>query len=441
PSADDPLVQQQRPRIWLLLTAPSSPGCPFESSIHKHETAPGILQLFASYISRTKHFLFFHQQSQSRRHRPLDSSSTHSLLAHLERSINTIAKMGAGRFVCVALPFGLSLASLICILIAMLAGITNKNLDMFEVDTQNFSISSSELANLVSLTKRSPEPATGLGALTSAALSPSASLAEYEAAVLAGSNITATMLGLADSYKVSLWNYCATNGTNTTCTKAKFNWAADSTNTTTLLTTANEISGGTNVTLPKEMTSALKTFSVFTKWTQVVYIIAIILLGAELVVGIFGFCSRVGSCITSLICGLATTATIAASIMATAETSIVVGALKTAGKAYGLKSSINTSFLATTWLAVAFSIGAGLFWSLSSCCCAADHHKNGGNRRSVGDQEKLIPTGAYHRVDEPQHYNNGMQQQQTGVFNTGAPAHVRPQQANGAYEPYSHTAI
>jgi len=337
--------------------------------------------------------------------------------------------MGVGRFACVALPFGLTVASLICIMVAMLAGITNHDLSMFDVDTKNFSISANSLKNLVDVAKRDPTLAHPSDLIT-AAQGPSASIEDY---IESKTNITARVLGLADTYKVSLWNYCGTySDGKTNCTKGKFDWASSATNVTELESNANQLTGGNNVTLPKEMKSALKTFSVVTKWTEVVYIIAILLAAVELIMGVFAICSRVGSCITWLISGLATTAVAIASIMATVESSIVVGALKTTAKAYGVKAHLNTSFLATTWLAVAFSLAAGLFWSFSMCCCAADHHKS--NRKSLGDHEKLIPTGQYQRVGE--HHGP----QRTGVFNTGGvPAPQRGH--NGAYEPYSHTNI
>ena len=74
-----------------------------------------------------------------------------------------------------------------------------------------------------------------------------------------------------------------------TCTKAKFNWAASELNTTSLIS-----SSGTNVTLPKEVRDSIKTFVVVSKWTQVVYVIAFAALILELVVGLFGFFSRIG---------------------------------------------------------------------------------------------------------------------------------------------------
>ncbi|KAI9051950.1 hypothetical protein LZ554_004205 [Drepanopeziza brunnea f. sp. 'monogermtubi'] len=341
--------------------------------------------------------------------------------------------MGAGRFVCVALPFGLTLASLICILIVMLAGITNKDLDMFEIRTQNLSISSSSLENLVDLTKRDDS----LSALTVAALSPNPS-----------TDITAADLALADSYKVSLWSYCATTGGKSNCTSPEFNWAATKLNVSTIESTASALTGMT-LKLPSELRSALKTFRVVSRWTQVVYIIAAITCGLELFLGLFGFCSRVGSCFTYIVSGLSTAAIIIASIMATVSSSVVIAAVRSTAKSYGVKGSINTSFLATTWLAVVFSVGAGFFWMFSTCCCASSDRSSSSKRKS-SDQEKLMPTGAYQRVADNTHYNNGFSGQQHGIYNQqptteyGVPMqNVKPvaRGGNGAYEPYSHTAI
>lgn len=336
--------------------------------------------------------------------------------------------MGVGRVLCVGLPFGLTIASLICLLIAMLAGVTDKNLDMFQVKTQNFSVSSSDLTNFEDILKRDPGH---FSALTTAALN-GAALSSSSSSV----NITAADLGLADYYKVSLWNLCATTGSKTTCSKAKFNWASSELNTTNITTLAS--STGTNVTLPKSITDSLHTFTVVSKWTEVVYIIALVASVLELVVGLFGFCSRIGSCCTFIISGVSTTAVIAASVMATVMSSVVVGAIESAAKAYGATASLNTSFLAITWLAAAFSIGAGLFWLFSICCCAADHHKS--NRRSMGDGEKLLPTRGtgYQRVEDPHGFdsNTAYGPQTEGVYN-----HQQPVGRQGAYEPYSHAAL
>jgi hypothetical protein len=324
--------------------------------------------------------------------------------------------MGFGRFVCVALPFGLTIASLVCTLIVMLSGITSHNLDMFSVDMKDLSISSSSLENFANeVTKRED-----LGKLINAGLNN---------IIPDGVNLTASDLGLADSYKVYMWNYCASTGSNSTCSKAKFDWAHSALNTTAINERAEAVSAkvGKNATLPKDVTSALKTYSTVSKWTQVVYIIAFILIVLELVVGLFGFCSRAGSCITYLVAGFATTAIIGASVLATASSAIVVAAVKTTSKAYGVKASIQTGFLSTTWLAVAFSIGASLFWLFSICCCKSEHR----NHKNTGEKFAARP-GSYQPLHDPNTAYNGQQQ---GGYNM-----QNPQRGSG-YEPYSHTAV
>jgi hypothetical protein len=315
----------------------------------------------------------------------------------------------------------------------MLAGVTDKNLDMFAVNTQNLSISPSSLGNLADLTKR----ADHFSGLIVAALTDSTDSSD---------NITAADLGLADSYTISLWNYCSTTGSNTTCTKAKFNWAASALNTTSI--TSLTSSTGVTVTLPKELTSALNSFAVVSKWTEVVYIVAVVTCVVELLFGLVAICSRIGSCCTFLISGLSTVAIVAASVLATAQSAVVVGALDSTTKAFGVHASFNTSFLSITWLAVLFSLAGGLFWLFTICCCASDHHSNRGfkrNSRAGNDNEKLIPAGMYQPVGN-QHA--GYAGQQSGVYapqtqrEFGVPlTNVKPMRMDGAYEPYSHTVI
>jgi hypothetical protein len=338
--------------------------------------------------------------------------------------------MGFGRFVCVALPFCLTLASLICILIVMVSGMSSHNLDMFEVNTKNLSISSSSLQNLANeLKKRDANPGNELSHLTSEALE---SVGSAINGAISGQNFTASELGLADSYKVFMWNYCSYNGTSSNCTKAAYNWAASSLNTTALNEKAAAISlaaTGVNATFPKDITGALKTYIAVSRWTQIVYIIAFILCVLTLVVGLFGFCSRIGSCFTYFISGIATTSIIIASVMATVSSAVVVAAVNSSAKAYKVTAKLNTSFLSVTWIAVAFSIGAGLFWLFSVCCCKSEHHNN---KRQT---EKFGPTSY-----TPLHENNTSYpgQQQGVAYNQN---NMRTAPAGAAYEPYSHANV
>ncbi|KAI1209126.1 SUR7/PalI family-domain-containing protein [Annulohypoxylon truncatum] len=338
--------------------------------------------------------------------------------------------MGVGRYVCVALPFILTVGSIICMLIAGLTGVTSNSLYIFQVDMRNASVDASTLSSLISnisslenvaneISSRSPAPAPEPLDISSIISSLTGS---------GGSdNITAAELGIDKLYDVTLWNYCSisANGTDKNCTKAKFNWAETEFNTTFINDFGSDV--GANITIPQEITDALNTFKPLMKWTEVVYIIAMVALGLELVVGLFTACSRLVSCLTWLISGIATLAVIAASAMMTAIAVVVVGAVKGAIGKYGGDASWNHSFLACIWIGVAFALGASLFWLFSVCCCAPERRPYAGRSRGGPEGEKFIPTGSYVPLGE----------QRNSGYNYGAPQRGGAR-SDLAYEPYSH---
>ena len=401
-----------------------------------------------------------HHQPQPRRSSARKSTTRHT--------------MGAGRFACVALPLALTIASIVCVLVAMLAGVTDKNLGLFEIETKNLSLSESSLENLIgSVTRRSPVPididdilknidtsklnvdeivqkikdsgvagandiaakvqSGGKDALNN--LVSDAKASGTQAIDNLGATITAKDLGLADYYRVSMWGYCSWTDGKRTCTQPQFDWASKELNQSSSESFVSP--SGRKISLPEEMRGSLKAFRYVSKWTQIVYIVALVSTAVELVFGIFAICSRIGSCCTSIVCAIATTALIAASILATVQASVVVGAVKTSAKAYNVQGSLSTKFLGFTWAAVAFSLGAGLFWMFTTCCCGSDSKsskgKGGwGKRSSHNDSEKLIPgtTRGYQRVGDD--HATAYQGQ------SGMPMHSVQPHRTGAYEPYSH---
>lgn len=173
-------------------------------------------------------------------------------------------------------------------------------------------------------------------------------------------------------------------------------------------------------------------FKTVTKWTEVVYIITMIALGLELVLGFFTYCSRAISCVTYLVSGIATLAVCATAAMVTALAVIVVGAIESTAKYYGVSGSINKNFLAAVWLGAAFAIAASLFWLFSACCCKRDPKP----RRSKNGEEKAFMTsGAYAPIHDHNNMNNnthGYNQQ------AWAPRSANNARSDLAYEPYSH---
>ena len=107
------------------------------------------------------------------------------------------------------------------------------------------------------------------------------------------------------------------------------------------------------------LTNVVKTFGIVVKWTKIIYITTSLLAVIELMVGIFAFCSSIGSCYTFIASSFFTTTTIAAATLSTFTSTIVVGAVKALEKYYIL-AAYNISFLAILWLAIVFPLVAGL---------------------------------------------------------------------------------
>lgn len=323
--------------------------------------------------------------------------------------------VSVGRVFCVALPFLLLVASIICLLIAGLTGITSHDLYLFRVNLTDLEVNPASVSGLVDKLK------DGVRARQSAA--------DVADAVLS-TNITAADLGLADIYDINLWGYCSQpQQGQRVCTKAQFDWASRYLNTTSLEGVGKAL--GQEVKLPKEVTESLKAFKEVTKWTEVVYVIAMIALGVELVFGFFTACSRAVSCCTWVFSTVAFIAVGGFAAMVTAMSVIVVGAIEASAKWYGVKGSVNTSFLAVAWLGFAFALAAGAFWIFTICCCKPERraHKRHGSEST----EKFVPAGSY----APLHDDRAPAYNQTYNQSYGPPRHQSTAPRHDmAYEPY-----
>ncbi|KAK5630620.1 hypothetical protein RRF57_006335 [Xylaria bambusicola] len=326
-----------------------------------------------------------------------------------------------GRYFCVALPFILTVASIIAALIVGLTGVSSNDLYLFRIDVTNLSIDATQLQDIVNnasalasgtdvnqLTNQAQDKIDQAGKdvsdkasdivnrspmWSSAGVVDARDVASDVTDSLQGTHITAADLNLANKYDFTLWGYCVIpQDGKKNCTKAQFDWASKELNLDWVqrLTDVAQL----NVTIPKELDDGLSLYKTITKWTQVVFIIAIVALALELLVGLFTACSRAVSCVVWIISGFATAAIIATAVLLTVTGSTVIGLVLAVGKAYGVKASLNTSFLAILWLSVAFALGAGLFWLFSICCCKPENRPHGGRSRH-SDSEKLIPNGSY----------------------------------------------
>jgi hypothetical protein len=358
--------------------------------------------------------------------------------------------MSVGRYFCVALPFILTVLSIICMLIAGLTGVVNNGLYLFRVDVTNLSIDPNTFADIVNGIDDASEAVNRLGArqtsltdwadseiidnvvegATGSVSSASDIIDSFQNDDL--DTISAAELGLGKVYDVNLWGFCATwQDDSHNCTGAQFDWAQHHLNTE-VISRFNGLAE-LDITVPTQLQQGLDAFITVSRWTQIVYIIAMISLGLELIVGLFTACSRGVSCVTWLISGVATFATIAAAAMMSAMGGVVLGAVEASLSQHGATASMNRQFLAAVWIGAAAAAGASLFWLFSVCCCKPEKrpYKNGkkGGKHS-DDTEKFLPTGSYQPIGD--HH-----QQQSG-FNLGGPRRGGAR-SDLAYEPYSHS--
>lgn len=131
--------------------------------------------------------------------------------------------------------------------------------------------------------------------------------------------------------------------------------------------------------------------------------------------------------------------TIAASVTSTALFVILKGAFNSAFKAYNISGDMGKNMFAATWLAVAFSLAASLFWLISSCCCSGRSPYNHRHRNDRGVSAEKAPYSY-----EPLGPNSTTPY---GAYNTAYPSpshgnNVPMQNMNGpgyaAYEPFRH---
>lgn len=353
----------------------------------------------------------------------------------------------AGRYVCVAVPFILTVLAIIFLLVATLSGVTNKQLFMFEIDLTELSISTDSIKSLID--SRSLDGAHGIDARD--ILNDIGDTIGGDSAG-SGKGVTPSDIGLDDIYKISVWGYCSegSNNKDAKCTKPKMGWADDALDTSFIEDISKAL--GSDFEMPKEIESALDTFKTVSKWTQIVFIIALAALGAQIIVGLFSACTRIASCLCFLIAGLSTIATIAAAALSTATAAVIVGALEGSSEVYGAKGRMNKGFLALVWIAVAFAVSAAVFWLATICCCAPDHSSRRERRKAKhAEREKGYASSSYEPLQDPNDpYSHGGN---NGHFGSHGSQHNAPSfyeqpyattqyphngRSDMAYEPYSH---
>lgn len=340
---------------------------------------------------------------------------------------------GLGRSFCVSLPFILTAISIVTLLIVGLAGVTGSNVSLFEVIPKDLKISLDELKDV----KIGGE---GLGVNTDRLKDLGINTEDIEAAIakFGGLDIDAKKLGLGEKYDFYLWNWVEEREGATIKTKTQFDYARVF-NTTNIGNLADGT--GADVEVPESIQNGLKTFATCIKWSEILFMVAIVAHAATLLVGIGACFSRVGSCVTWVVSSVALAALVGFAALTTITASVVVGTLNAAAGSFGVKASVNTAWLAVIWIGVAAGVASGIFWLVTMCCCKGSIR--GGKRNSDGDSEKLMRGGlgggkGYQPLHDPH-----QQPQQSGIYNQqqyAIPMSNMKASRGNAYEPYSHHA-
>lgn len=186
----------------------------------------------------------------------------------------------------------LTIASLACLVVVLLAGLykndaTLSNLYYFKVHFPDrcTSVSQANLNVQIDASK----------------FKSSSTLSSGTAGALLGNLVgTATTTKIYDFYQIYFWNYCGgiiENGKETIqyCSPRQSSFVFDpiaqlGLNGTTL-----------QKELPGTVQKAISAYSKVTHWMFIVYMVALGVTAASIVVGIFAICSRIGSCVTYIV--------------------------------------------------------------------------------------------------------------------------------------------
>ncbi|EPS42216.1 hypothetical protein H072_3815 [Dactylellina haptotyla CBS 200.50] len=245
---------------------------------------------------------------------------------------------------------------------------------------------------------------------------------------------TANLIGAADFYQAGLWSYCSGTYDNATKSYNVQNCSSSSSSFVfNIIDIINaEANTGKNLTFPASVNDFFKAVSALTRAQYVCFLAGIIATGAEFILGFFGFLSRWGSCVTTLVSIFAFLALLAGSVINVALYVALGKAFDATYNTFGVNGSINRKVYSLMFIGVAISFGAMLFWTFSTCCCS-------GRRDKIMKSDKggaRSPVKGYERVASP-------------YMGHGGPAPPPPQQygqtygskEGQSYEPMRHAQV
>ena len=264
-------------------------------------------------------------------------------------------------------------------------------------------------------------------------------------------------LNVKDFYHIHLWNYCDGDFTDDHSSKAasdKVTHCSDRKNQFWFNPVEVWHLNNTKVDqlFSKELRAGLSTYKTVTKWMFICYVAAVIATIVEILVGFLALFSRIGSVITTIVSVVSSLFIVGFALTATILYSTLAATFNSALNKYNIRGSLGRNIYVTTWLGVAFSCAAGLFWLLSACCCSGrsdrikgyDEPSSSSSANKKGKGAGLVggffgkkkANYQYERMGSPFEGGLGYNQQQRGHQMGDLGGHGG--QRGTAYEPFRH---
>lgn len=224
-------------------------------------------------------------------------------------------------------------------------------------------------------------------------------------------------------YSVGLWGFCAGAGDNTTRSVLSF---GQKTAQAVDFCSARTMQYGFDPSqvwgLSQDVQSRVfnqdfydfinNTYLVNNKrYMTTLYILAVTSVSIQILVGIGGLFSRLGSLFTTLSSVITTGFIFAFSLVTTLTYTRMVVSANLGLTDVGITMTLGRTMLAYQWLAFSCSFVGGLFWAFSSCCCSGRHRES----RDKPNMAERTPY-TYERVDEPFGTTQTINAQRPGGF-------------------------
>ncbi|KAJ6102332.1 SUR7/PalI family-domain-containing protein [Penicillium sp. IBT 16267x] len=271
-----------------------------------------------------------------------------------------MAVSGFGVFI----ALGLSIASLICILLVVLGGINKESqilgdLYAFQIDLKTF------FAN-------EPEGAYRgiIPGITNMTVGEIPGVTTANQAFADALWYTRGANELSQFYSIYLWDYCASNGSVVNSAAVCTQHGANATfNPFTAMNLSQHTGSQSEDTVyPTTLADGMRVYSGAIGWLRASFIIAAVAKFVELVIGVVAATSKWGSLFATFIAVATSVFILMVNITQTVIWTVIVAAWKDSLGSIGVNAHLGKGFMVTIWLSLVLSFSGSVWWLLRMCC-------------------------------------------------------------------------